>query len=128
MNDVSERAWQLEGTGQWVKGKSANGFCPVGPWLVTKDEIQDPQNLSMRLKVNGQSRQNGSTRTMIFGVSHLVSFISQFMTLEPGDLIATGTPPGVGMGRNPPQYLSTGDVIRLEIEGLGAQVQQVVLQ
>jgi 2-keto-4-pentenoate hydratase/2-oxohepta-3-ene-1,7-dioic acid hydratase in catechol pathway len=126
VNDVSERAWQLERVGQWVKGKSADGFCPVGPWLVTKDEIQDPQNLAMRLEVNGRSCQNGSTRTMVFGVAFLVSYISHFMTLEPGDLIATGTPPGVGMGQKPPTYLAPGDVMRLEIAGLGTQVQLVV--
>lgn len=126
VNDVSERAWQLEGTGQWVKGKSGDAFCPVGPWLVTKDEIPDPQNLAMKLEVNGHVRQNGSTRTMIFGVAYLVSYISRFMTLEPGDLIATGTPPGVGMGHKPPVYLAVGDVMRLEIEGLGTQFQRVV--
>ena len=126
VNDVSERAWQIEGTGQWVKGKSGDAFCPLGPWLVTKDEIPDPQDLAMKLEVNGRVRQNGSTRTMIFGVSYLVSYISRFMTLEPGDLIATGTPPGVGMGQKPPSYLAAGDVMRLEIAGLGTQSQRVV--
>ncbi|SLN72153.1 fumarylacetoacetate hydrolase family protein [Oceanibacterium hippocampi] len=126
VNDVSERAWQLDRLGQWVKGKSADGFCPIGPWLVTKDEIPDPQNLAMTLDVDGRRRQSGNTRTMVFGVAFLVSYISRFMTLEPGDLIATGTPPGVGMGQKPPVYLAPGNIMRLEIAGLGSQSQQVV--
>jgi 2,4-didehydro-3-deoxy-L-rhamnonate hydrolase len=125
-NDVSERAWQVEGTGQWVKGKSAPTFGPLGPWLVTTDEIPDPQNLSMFLDVNGKRRQTGSTKTMIFGVKHLVSFISKFMALEPGDVITTGTPPGVGLGMKPPLFLKAGDVMHLGIEKLGAQTQHCV--
>jgi len=124
-NDVSERAFQLEGTGQWVKGKSFDTSAPVGPWLVTTDEISDPQNLNIWLEVNGERRQNGNTRTMIFGVGHLVSYVSHYMTLLPGDVIATGTPPGVGMGMKPPTYLKPGDVMRLGIEGLGEQRQEV---
>jgi len=124
-NDVSERAFQLEGTGQWVKGKSFDTSAPVGPWLVTTDEISDPQNLNIWLEVNGERRQNGNTRTMIFGVGHLISYVSHYMTLLPGDVIATGTPPGVGMGMKPPTYLKPGDVMRLGIEGLGEQRQEV---
>jgi 2-keto-4-pentenoate hydratase/2-oxohepta-3-ene-1,7-dioic acid hydratase in catechol pathway len=124
-NDVSERAFQLEGTGQWVKGKSFDTSAPVGPWLVTTDEISDPQNLNIWLEVNGERRQSGNTRTMIFGVGHLVSYVSHYMTLLPGDVIATGTPPGVGMGMKPPTYLKPGDVMRLGIEGLGEQRQEV---
>jgi len=126
VNDLSERAWQLEGTGQWVKGKSADGFGPIGPWLVTADEIADPQNLGMDLSVNGERMQTGSTRTMIFGVIHLVAYISRFMTLYPGDVISTGTPPGVGLGMKPPRYLKDGDVVELGIENLGRQRQGVV--
>lgn len=126
VNDVSERAYQIERAGQWTKGKSADTFGPIGPWLVTKDEIPDPQALDMFLDVNGQRRQTGSTRTMIFGVRHLVSYISEFMTLLPGDVIATGTPPGVGLGMKPPQFLKAGDVMRLGIAGLGEQQQRVV--
>lgn len=125
VNDVSERAYQMERAGQWTKGKSCDTFGPIGPWLVTRDELPDPQGLDMWLTVNGQRMQNGSTRTMIYGVAHLVSYLSQFMTLHPGDIISTGTPPGVGMGMKPPVYLKDGDVIELGIEGLGSQRQQV---
>lgn len=126
LNDVSERAFQLEGTGQWVKGKSADTFAPLGPWLVTRDEVADPQDLAIWLKVNGQQRQQSTTRHMIFGVDALVSYVSRFMSLHPGDVIATGTPPGVGLGMNPPQYLAPGDVVELGIDGLGQQRQTVV--
>ena len=125
-NDVSEREFQLEHAGQWTKGKSCDNFGQIGPWLVTKDEILDPQNLSMWLKVNGKTVQDGSTRTMVYGVAHLISYLSQFMTLHPGDIISTGTPPGVGLGMNPPQYLKTGDMVELGIEYLGAQCQNVI--
>ena len=125
VHDVSERGFQLEGTGQWLKGKSLDSFCPVGPWLVTRDEAGDPQELSMYLDVNGDRMQDGSTRTMVFKVAFLVSYISRFMTLEPGDIISTGTPPGVGMGKQPPVYLQPGDRVELGIEGLGVQ-QQIV--
>lgn len=125
INDLSERAFQLEGTGQWVKGKSADGFGPIGPWLVTADEVADPQALAMDLSVNGEPMQRGSTQTMIFGVDYLVSYISRFMSLQPGDIISTGTPAGVGMGKTPPRFLKPGDVIELGIEGLGRQRQQV---
>jgi len=125
VHDVSERGFQLEGTGQWLKGKSLDSFCPVGPWVVTRDDAGDPENLEMYLDVNGQRMQDGSTRTMVFKVAFLVSYISRFMTLEPGDLISTGTPPGVGMGQRPPVYLKPGDHVTLGIEGLGTQ-QQVV--
>lgn len=127
INDVSEREYQLERVGgQWDKGKCCDTFGPVGPWLVTTDEVPDPQALDMWLEVNGQRCQDGSTRTMIFGVAHLVSYISRFMTLYPGDLITTGTPPGVGMGRKPvPVYLKPGDTMRLGIAGLGVQQQTV---
>ena len=124
VNDVSERAWQLQSS-QWDKGKGADTFGPVGPWLVTPDEILDVQDLDMYLEVNGKRMQTGSTATMIFGVAQLVSYLSRYMTLEPGDIIATGTPPGVGMGRTPPRYLKAGDSLRLGIPGLGEQ-QQVV--
>ncbi|WP_112606970.1 fumarylacetoacetate hydrolase family protein [Rhizobium sp. WW22] len=122
-HDVSERAFQTERSGQWTKGKSCDTFGPIGPWLVTKDEIADPQNLGMWLKVNGKMMQNGSTRTMVYGVAYLVSYLSQFMSLHPGDVISTGTPPGVGMGMKPPQYLKPGDVVELGMEGLGTQRQ-----
>jgi 2-keto-4-pentenoate hydratase/2-oxohepta-3-ene-1,7-dioic acid hydratase in catechol pathway len=122
-NDVSERDFQLNRGPTWVKGKSARTFCPTGPWLVTPDEVPDPQSLAMSLTVNGEVRQSGSTATMIFGVAHLVHYISQFMVLEAGDLISTGTPPGVGMGMKPPVFLKAGDVMELEIEGLGRQRQ-----
>jgi 2-keto-4-pentenoate hydratase/2-oxohepta-3-ene-1,7-dioic acid hydratase in catechol pathway len=125
VNDVSERNWQLQGTGQWVKGKSADTFGPVGPWLVTRDEVPDPQNLRLWLAVNGEMRQNSSTRQMIFPVATLVSYISRFMTLHPGDLIATGTPAGVGMGARPPRYLNAGDSVKCGVEGLGEQAQTV---
>jgi ureidoglycolate lyase len=127
INDVSERAFQTERGGQWVKGKSADTFGPTGPWLVTKDEVPDPQNLSMWLDVDEKRYQNGSTKTMIFGVAHLVHYISQFMSLQPGDVISTGTPPGVGLGQKPnPIYLKPGQVMRLGIAGLGEQRQQVI--
>ena len=122
-NDVSERAFQIERQGQWTKGKSADHFGPTGPWLVTRDEVADPQDLKLWLKVNGETRQDGSTRTMVYGVAHLVSYLSQFMSLQPGDIISTGTPPGVGMGMKPPTYLKAGDVIELGVEGLGEQRQ-----
>jgi 2-keto-4-pentenoate hydratase/2-oxohepta-3-ene-1,7-dioic acid hydratase in catechol pathway len=126
INDVSERAWQIERGGQWTKGKSGDNFGPTGPWLVTPDEIGDPQNLSMWLSVNGEKFQHGSTRTMVYGVAHLVSYLSQFMTLHPGDIISTGTPPGVGLGMKPPRYLKAGDVVELGIENLGSQKQLCV--
>jgi 2-keto-4-pentenoate hydratase/2-oxohepta-3-ene-1,7-dioic acid hydratase in catechol pathway len=127
VNDVSEREFQIERGGQWMKGKSADTFCPTGPWLVTTDEIKDPQNLKMWLKVNGEMKQNSSTAQMIFGVKKLVSYISQFMTLMPGDLIPTGTPPGVGLGHKPtPVFLKAGDVMELGMDGLGTQRQQVI--
>jgi 2-keto-4-pentenoate hydratase/2-oxohepta-3-ene-1,7-dioic acid hydratase in catechol pathway len=127
-NDVSERTFQIERSGgQWYKGKSCKTFGPLGPWLVTKDEIKDPQNLDMWLTVNGKYRQQGSTKTMIFGVAHLVWYCSQFVVLEPGDVIITGTPPGVALGMKPtPQFLKPGDVVRLGIDGLGEQEQKVV--
>jgi 2,4-diketo-3-deoxy-L-fuconate hydrolase len=126
VNDVSERAFQMERGGQWVKGKSAETFNPCGPWLATPDEIGDPQALDMWLDVNGVRRQTGSTKTMLFGVTHLVHYLSQFMVLEPGDLINTGTPPGVGMGFRPPVWLQAGDLMELGIERLGQQRQRVV--
>ncbi|MGP4693761.1 fumarylacetoacetate hydrolase family protein [Agrobacterium cavarae] len=127
VNDVSERAFQSERGGQWTKGKSHDTFGPTGPWLVTRDEVADPQNLALWLDVDGVRRQTGNTKTMIFSVAHLVSYISQFMTLEPGDVIATGTPPGVGMGIKPePVFLKPGQVMTLGIEGLGEQRQQTV--
>jgi len=125
-NDVSEREYQLERGGTWTKGKGCPTFGPLGPWLVTKDEISDPQNLSIWLDVNGERMQNGSTKTMIFNVAQIVSYVSHFMILEPGDVITTGTPPGVGMGMKPPRYLKAGDVVSLGIEGLGEQRQRVV--
>ncbi len=125
INDLSERAFQIERSGQWVKGKSADTFGPIGPWLVTADEVADPQALPMWLEVDGHRYQDGSTRTMVFGVRHLVSYISQFMSLQPGDVISTGTPPGVGMGQKPdPVYLKPGQEIRLGIDGLGEQRQR----
>ena len=126
INDVSERAFQLERGPQWDKGKGCDTFGPVGPWLVTKDEIPNPQRLSMWLDINGERRQTGNTRTMIFSVAKIVSYLSRFMTLMPGDIIATGTPPGVGMGMNPQQFLAPGDEMHLSIEGLGEQRQKVV--
>jgi 2-keto-4-pentenoate hydratase/2-oxohepta-3-ene-1,7-dioic acid hydratase in catechol pathway len=126
VNDLSERAFQLEGTGQWVKGKSADTFGPIGPWLVTPDEVPNPQDLAMWLDVDGRNYQNGSTRTMVFGVAYLISYISRFMSLRTGDIISTGTPPGVGFGLNPPVYLRAGNRIELGIQGLGEQTQKVV--
>jgi 2,4-diketo-3-deoxy-L-fuconate hydrolase len=125
-NDVSEREWQQERGGQWIKGKSAPTFGPLGPWFVTADEIPDPQNLGMSLLLNGKRQQSGSTKTMIFGVEHLVSYVSHFMLLEPGDVITTGTPPGVGSGMKPQQFLKPGDTMELAIDGLGTQRQSVV--
>ena len=122
-NDVSEGAFQNERGGNWTKGKSCDTFGPLGPWLVTKEEVADPQDLKLWCKINGEMRQNGSTRTMIFGVAQVVSYLSQRMTLEPGDVIATGTPPGVGMGMKPPVWLNPGDVMELGIEGMGVQRQ-----
>ena len=126
VNDVSERDFQNKRSGQWVKGKSADTFGPMGPWMVTRDEIADPQKLEMFLDVNGESRQRGSTNTMVYQVPFLVSYISQFMSLQAGDVISTGTPPGVGMGMKPPTYLKAGDVVTLGIEGLGEQRQDVI--
>ena len=126
VNDLSERDFQLHRSGQWVKGKSADTFGPIGPWLVTRDEIPDPQNLPMYLEVNGHRYQDGSTATMHFGVATVISHLSQFMSLQPGDVISTGTPPGVGMGQNPQTYLKPGDKMELGIEGLGVQRQDVV--
>lgn len=125
MNDVSERAWQLERGGQWVKGKSFDGFAPLGPWLVTRDEIPNPNRLRLWLEVNGTRRQDGNTATMIFNVPFLLSYLSEFMTLMPGDIVTTGTPPGVGFGMKPPVYLKPGDTMRLGVEGLGEQMQKV---
>ena len=126
-NDVSERDFQIKRSGQWTKGKSCDTFGPIGPWLVTRDEVPDPQALDLTLDVNGVRRQTGSTKTMIFSVAHCVSYLSQFMTLHPGDVISTGTPPGVGMGLKPePVYLKAGDVMELTISGLGHQRQEVV--
>lgn len=122
-HDVSERAFQAERQGQWTKGKSCDTFGPIGPWLVTKDEVPDPQNIKMWLTVNGKTMQDGSTRTMVYGVAYLVSYLSQFMSLHPGDIISTGTPPGVGLGMKPPVFLKAGDVVELGIEGLGQQKQ-----
>ena len=125
VNDVSERNFQLERGGQWDRGKGCDTFGPIGPWLVTRDDVPDPQALELWLDVNGEPMQRGTTRTMIFGVAQIVSYVSQFMTLLPGDIIATGTPPGVGMGRKPPRYLMPGDVVTLGIAGLGEQRQRV---
>ena len=125
-NDVSERAFQIERAGQWTKGKSCDNYGQIGPWLVTRDEVADPQNLGMWLTVNGETKQDGSTRTMVYGVAYLVSYLSRFMSLHPGDVISTGTPPGVGMGQKPPRYLKPGDVVELGIEGLGSQRQDVI--
>ena len=126
VNDLSERAFQLEGTGQWVKGKSADTFGPIGPWLVTSDEVPHPQDLDLWLEVDGRVYQRGTTEHMIFSVAHLVSYISTFMSLQAGDIISTGTPPGIGMGQKPPVYLRPGQRMRLGIEGLGQQNQLVV--
>ncbi|MEM0949427.1 MAG: fumarylacetoacetate hydrolase family protein [Pseudomonadota bacterium] len=126
INDVSERAFQIERGGQWTKGKSCDTFGPIGPWLVTRDDVSDPGNLSMWLDVDGHRYQDGSTKTMIFGVAHIVSYLSQFMSLQPGDVISTGTPPGVGLGQTPQVYLKPGQVMELGIQGLGQQRQNVV--
>jgi ureidoglycolate lyase len=126
VNDLSERAFQLEGTGQWVKGKSADTFGPIGPWLVTRDEVPDPQNLRLWLEVDGHRYQDGNTNTMVFGVAYLVSYLSRFMSLQPGDIISTGTPPGVGLGQKPPVYLRAGNRMKLGIDGLGVQAQNVI--
>jgi 2-keto-4-pentenoate hydratase/2-oxohepta-3-ene-1,7-dioic acid hydratase in catechol pathway len=128
VNDVSERAFQIDGTGQWVKGKSADTFGPIGPWLVTPDEVPDPQDLDMWLEVDDHRYQNGSTKTMIFGVASLISYVSRFMRLQTGDIISTGTPPGVGLGRKPPVYLRAGNRMKLSIRGLGQQNQKVVTE
>jgi 2,4-diketo-3-deoxy-L-fuconate hydrolase len=128
INDLSERTFQLEGTGQWTKGKSCDTFGPIGPYLVTKDEVPDPQALTLWLEVDGHEYQRGSTKTMVFGVAHLVSYLSKFMSLHPGDVISTGTPPGVGLGQKPPKYLTAGNTIRLGIEGLGEQTQKVIAE
>jgi 2-keto-4-pentenoate hydratase/2-oxohepta-3-ene-1,7-dioic acid hydratase in catechol pathway len=125
VNDLSERDWQLKGTGQWVKGKSADTFAPLGPWLVTADEIADPQGLTLELRLNGELQQRGETADMVFGVAEIVSYTSRFMTLLPGDVISTGTPLGVGMGQNPPRYLRAGDVMELSVSALGSQRQRV---
>ena len=125
-NDVSEREFQIERSGQWTKGKSCDNFGQIGPWLVTKDEVADPQNLNMWLTVNGEKMQDGTSSTMVFGVVQLVGYLSQFMSLHPGDVISTGTPPGVGLGMKPPRFLKAGDVVELGIEGLGQQRQDVV--
>ena len=126
VNDVSERAFQLERGGQWTKGKSHDHFSPVGPFLVTQDEVQDVANLNLTLSVNGQTKQSSNTRQMIFSVPHLIHYISQFMTLEAGDLISTGTPPGVAMGMKDPAWLQSGDVVELSVSGLGTQRQTVI--
>lgn len=126
VNDVSERSFQLEHAGQWVKGKSHDTFGPIGPWLVTRDEVADPQNLRLWLELNGERVQNGSTATMVYGVAYLISYLSKFMTLQPGDIITTGTPPGVGMGMTPQRFLKPGDVMELGVEGLGSQRQKTV--
>ena len=126
VNDLSERAYQLEGTGQWVKGKSADTFGPIGPWLVTTDEVPDWHSLDMWLEVDGHRYQHGSTKTMVFGVPYLVAYLSKFMSLQPGDIISTGTPPGVGLGQKPPVYLKAGNRMRLSVDKLGVQEQRVV--
>ncbi|MDC1296472.1 fumarylacetoacetate hydrolase family protein [Alphaproteobacteria bacterium] len=126
VNDLSERGFQLERSGQWVKGKSCDTFGPIGPYIVTKDEVQDPQNLKLWLEVNGKRVQDGSTGTMVYGVNFLVSYLSQFMSLQPGDIISTGTPPGVGAGMKPQVFLKPGDVMKLGIEGLGEQEQKTI--
>ncbi|MGI6854686.1 fumarylacetoacetate hydrolase family protein [Mesorhizobium sp. 1B3] len=126
VNDVSERAYQSERSGQWTKGKSCDTFGPIGPWLVTRDEVADPQSLAMKLSVNGKTMQDGSSRTMVYQVAFLISYLSQFMSLLPGDVIATGTPPGVGMGMKPQRYLRDGDLVELSIAGLGSQKQRFV--
>jgi 2-keto-4-pentenoate hydratase/2-oxohepta-3-ene-1,7-dioic acid hydratase in catechol pathway len=125
-NDVSEREWQIERGGSWDKGKGCDTFGPLGPWLVTKDEVADPQDLAMTLDVDGVRMQDGSTRTMIFGVRHLVHYVSHFITLHPGDVISTGTPPGVGLGKKPPMFLKAGQTMKLSIQGLGEQAQRTI--
>jgi 2-keto-4-pentenoate hydratase/2-oxohepta-3-ene-1,7-dioic acid hydratase in catechol pathway len=126
VNDLSEREFQTERSGQWTKGKSYDTFGPIGPWLVTKDEVKDPQNLNMGLELNGKRVQTGNTSTMVFGVAHIVAYLSEFFTLMPGDIITTGTPPGVGMGMKPPKYLKPGDKMKIWVEGLGEQNQVVI--
>ena len=126
INDLSERDFQIKREGPWEKGKSCDTFGPIGPWLVTRDEVSDPQVLAMQLEVNGKRYQKGNTSTMVYGVAHIVAYLSQFMSLQPGDIISTGTPPGVGMGQKPPVYLKSGDTMQLSIDGLGTQTQQVV--
>jgi 2-keto-4-pentenoate hydratase/2-oxohepta-3-ene-1,7-dioic acid hydratase in catechol pathway len=126
INDLSEREFQVERSGQWTKGKSYDTFGPIGPWLVTADEVKDPQNLHLWLELNGKRVQDGTTATMVYGVAHIVAYLSEFFTLMPGDIITTGTPPGVGMGMKPPQYLKPGDKMRIGIDGLGVQNQKVV--
>ena len=128
VHDVSEREFQLERAGQWVKGKSCDTFAPIGPWLVTADEVADPQDLALWLEVDGHRYQDGSTRTMVYGVAHLISYLSGFMSLQPGDVISTGTPPGVGMGQKPPVYLEPGNPVRLGVAGLGEQTQAVIAE
>ena len=126
VNDISERAYQLEMDGQWTKGKSSYSFAPCGPWLVTRDEVPDPQALDLWLEINGKRVQSGNTRTMIFSVPTLISYLSRFMALQPGDIVITGTPPGVGLGHKPPVFLQVGDVMRVGVQGLGEQEQRVV--
>ena len=126
VNDVSERSFQTERGGTWDKGKGCDTFGPIGPWLVTRDEVPNPQRLGLWLDRNGQRLQTGNTRTMVFGVAKLISYVSQFMTLQPGDVLTTGTPPGVGMGQKPPTYLRAGDVLTLGVDGLGQQQQRVI--
>ncbi|MEL7544247.1 MAG: fumarylacetoacetate hydrolase family protein [Pseudomonadota bacterium] len=126
VNDISERAFQIERQGQWIKGKSHDTFGPVGPWLVTRAEVEDPQNLDLWLDVNGDARQRGNTRTMVFSVAHCIAYVSQFMSLQAGDILSTGTPPGVGLGMTPPTFLEVGDEITLGVAGLGTQHQTVV--
>ena len=129
VNDVSERAYQLDAAaGQWTRGKGCDTFCPVGPWLVTKDEVSRPQNLSIWLELNGKKMQNGTTKTMVFNIKELVSYVSHYMTLHPGDIIATGTPSGVGFARTPPEFLKHGDIVECEIENIGKIVNKVVEQ
>lgn len=128
VNDVSERDWQFSVGGQWAKGKSCDGFAPIGPYLTTPDEIPDPQNLRLWLEIDGRRRQDGNTADMIFGIAEIVSYLSRFFTLEPGDIIATGTPAGVGMGRKPPEYLRPGQNLRLGIDGLGEQSQRIIAE
>ena len=125
-NDVSERVFQIERAGQWTKGKGCESFGPIGPWVATKDEIKDPQNLNIWLKVNGDYRQKGNTKTMVFGVAEIVWWCSQYFVMEPGDIIVTGTPSGVALGMKPPKFLNVGDVVELGCDGLGTQKQKIV--